>query len=197
MKKLTKDDLLALQEYEREQPRFLKKVIEQKATRRVPISDKMTGLFETRLTVWYQIQEMIRAEQMTNPAFIDEMLEVYNELLPDDHEVSMTLFVEIPDQQELRTFNSTIVGIENHVELKFGDTVIRSYENADDADDETEETYTQSVHYLKFPFTAEQIASFKAYSGTVALRINHPNYQAETNLNAELVAQLQTEVTVS
>ena len=188
MTKLSKSDLLPYHEYKKHHENFLKKVIQEKKVRRVQISDKMTGLFESKLTVFYQIQEMIRAEEITNEEYIEEMLDVYNDLLPGKNELSMTLFIEIPNKDELRAFNKTVVGIEKHVQIIFGEYTISSYEPNTEADDE--EGYTQSVHYIHFPFNDESKKAFVNHQGNVSLRVNHPNYQAEVQLKQELVSEL-------
>lgn len=193
MAKLTKEDLLPYEQYKNLHEKFLKEIITEKKIRRVNISDRMTGLFESKLTVFYQIQEMIRAEQITNDEYINEMLEVYNDLLPDKNELSMTLFIEIPTQNELRSFNKTIVGIENAVELVFNEHIITSYEPSDNSDGE-EELYTQSVHYLHFPFAESSKKDFLALNDGVTLKVNHKNYQAETTLSPELIKELQKQL---
>ncbi|WP_339061198.1 DUF3501 family protein [Tepidibacillus marianensis] len=192
MMKLTKKDLLPYQEYQNFHEKFLQEVIQEKKVLRVNISDKMSGVFETKLTVFYQVQEMIRAEQIEDETYIDDMLEVYNELLPEKNELSMTFFIEIPNQQELRAFNKTIIGVENHVQLHFAGTSVTSYEPDDEKNDE-EENYTQSVHYLHFPFTGEQREQFLKAS-QVSLKVAHPNYQAEKELSKELVQKLQDQL---
>ena len=190
MAKLTKADLLSYEQYKNMHEKFLKEVIAEKKIRRIQISDRMTGLFESKLTVFYQIQEMIRAEQITNESYIDEMLEVYNDLLPKDNELTMTLFIEIPNQEELRAFNKTIVGIEDTVQLVFDDHVVTSYEPNDEQEDNEDEAYTQSVHYLHFPFTEEQKQAFLKASD-VTIKVNHQNYQAEKTISNELVESLK------
>ena len=190
MTKLTRADLLPYEQYKNLHEKFLKEVIAEKKIRRMAISDKISGLFESKLTVFYQIQEMIRAEQITNESYIDEMLEVYNDLLPENNELTMTLFIEIPNQEELRAFNKTIVGIEDTVQLVFDDQVVTSYEPNDDQEDNKDEAYTQSVHYLHFPFTEEQKQAFLKASN-VRIKVNHQNYQAEKNLSNELAESLK------
>lgn len=192
MTKLSKSDLLPYEQYKNMYPKFLNEVIEEKKKRRVTINDKMTGLFESKLTVFYQIQEMIRAEQITDGDYINEMLDVYNDLLPDKNELSMTLFIEIPDQEELRKFNKTIVGIEKHVQIVFGDNVVTSYEP--DNEDEDDEHYTQSVHYLHFPFDDSSKNDFLSDNGKIFLRINHQNYKSETVLPAVTVNELKKQL---
>lgn len=191
MSKLTRSDIIPYEQYKNLHQKFLKEVIAEKKLRRVSISEKMAGLFESKLTVLYQIQEMIRAEKMTKEEYIEEMLEVYNDLLPEVNEISMTLFVEIPNQEELRSFNKTIVGIETAVELVFADEVITSYEP--DQDEEEDENYTQSVHYLHFSFNEEQKAKFMD-AKQISLKVNHKNYQAQTELPEDLVKELQKQL---
>lgn len=194
MSKLAKEDLIPYQQYTSLHEKFLKEVIAEKKTRRVQISDRMTGLFESKLTVFYQIQEMIRAEQITNEEYIEEMLEVYNDLLPNANELSMTLFIEIPNQEELRRFNKTIVGIEETLELDFDGNLVKSYEPDSDEDDTDAEKYTQSVHYLHFPFSEAAKVAFLKPEINVLLRVNHPNYQAEIKLSNDLVRSLQNQI---
>jgi hypothetical protein len=193
LKKIARNELLPYKEYVQVYEKFLQRVIAEKKIRRFTLNDRMSGLFETRLTVWYQIQEMIRAEEIEREEYLDEMLSVYNDLLPDDNELGLTLFIEIPNQEQLRAFNKTIIGIENTVELRFGDTVITSYEPDGDEED-ADENYTQSVHYLRLRFTAEQLSAFKEYEGDVVAAVNHANYQSSTNLSPELVASLKKEL---
>ncbi|MGD8188937.1 DUF3501 family protein [Brevibacillus ginsengisoli] len=192
MKKITKSELLPYKEYIQVHEKFLQRVIQEKKVRRVSLNERMSGLFETRLSVWFQIQEMIRAEEIEREEYLEEMLEVYNDLLPLDHELSMTLFIEVPNQQELRAFNKTIIGIENSVELRFGEHVITSYEPGEE---ETEdENYTQSVHYVRLPFTPEQRKAFSNYEGDIVLAIAHKNYQSTTVVSKELAESLKKEI---
>ncbi|HSH24623.1 MAG TPA: DUF3501 family protein [Massilibacterium sp.] len=192
MKPITRKDLMTHQEYAKVAKRFLNEVINEKKIRRVRINDKMSGLFETRLTVWYQIMEMIRAERIEDEDYIQEMLDVYNDLIPADNELSMTFFVEIPNQQELRQFNKTIVGIEDHIQLVFGEHTVTSYEPEDG--EEEDENYTQSVHYLRIPFSEEEKNAFVAHKGDVIVKVTHPNFQSEEVLPKEAVESLQKEL---
>lgn len=192
MNKLTFNDLLPYNEYEKLHNKFLKEVIAEKKVRRFDISDKMSGLFENKLTVFYQVQEMIRAEKITDENYIKEMLYVYNDLLPEPDELSMTLFIEIPNQEELRLFNKTVVGIEESVELAFENEVVKSYEPGEDEPND-DESYTQSIHYLHFHFNDNQKAAFLG-TNKVTLKVNHPNYQTEIDLSSELLKELQKQL---
>lgn len=67
MHKLTLDDLFPLETYARLRPEFRERVIEHKAHRRLALGEHVSLSFEDRLTMHYQIQEMLRAERIFEP----------------------------------------------------------------------------------------------------------------------------------
>ena len=46
----------------------------------------------------------------------------------------------------------------------------------ENAERNREDGKTSSVHFLRFPFTAEQVQAFKTAGTRVLLAIEHPNY---------------------
>src|SRR2546425_2445302 len=76
---------------------FRPEVMKAKALRRIHIGGYLTLLFENRLTIRYQIQEMMRAERMVRESDILHQIETYNELLGNDGEFGCTLLIEISD----------------------------------------------------------------------------------------------------
>ena len=102
MKQVKKQDLIPYAEYEEGRDTFRRRIIEQKRRRRISIGDHVTLLFENRDTVQFQIQEMVRAERIVDPAKLDGELEVYNALLPAEGELSATLFIEVTDDDRLK-----------------------------------------------------------------------------------------------
>ncbi|MHB1872140.1 MAG: DUF3501 family protein, partial [Steroidobacteraceae bacterium] len=67
MQKLIATDLLSLERYARERNEFRARVLEHKRHRRLAIGPNLTWCFEDRLTIQYQIQEMLRAERIFEP----------------------------------------------------------------------------------------------------------------------------------
>ena len=100
MNKLSAGDLLSLERYARERPAFRTKVLEHKRARQLTIGPHTTWLFEDRLTVQYQVQEMLRIERIFEPEGIEEELSSYNPLSPDGTNLKVTLLIEFPDEQE-------------------------------------------------------------------------------------------------
>ena len=97
MKPVERDEIVDYVTYEEQRPAFRAQVIEVKAPRRVHLGDNITLLFENRLTVRYQIQEMIRAERIVKEADIRHEMDTYNELLGGDGELGCTMLIEIDD----------------------------------------------------------------------------------------------------
>lgn len=179
MRKLTNADIKDLREYERERDAFRAEIITMKKKRRIPLGDMMTIVFENAATMRFQIQEMAHAERMLRDEQIAHEIETYNELVPDDGELSATLFIEINDPEALRYWLPRLVGIEDYVKIVVGEAVIGAKEQ--NAERLTREDITSTVHYLKFAFTPEQIRAFAG--GPVRMVIDHPEYPADVVLD--------------
>ncbi len=66
MHKLTHLDLMSLEQYARERPGFRARLIEYRRTRALVIGEHCSWSFEDRLTVQYQVQEMLRTERTSS-----------------------------------------------------------------------------------------------------------------------------------
>src|SRR6186997_3226657 len=97
MKKVSREEVRQPGEYARIREEFRRSVLEQKDKRRIHVGSYLTFLFENHDTVLYQIQEMIRAENITKEPDIQHEMATYNELLGDKGELGCTLLIEIDD----------------------------------------------------------------------------------------------------
>src|SRR5215467_8982795 len=113
MNKLAVSDLFSLERYARERAAFRAKVLEHKRARQLAVGPHTTWLFEDRLTIQYQVQEMLRAERIFEPEGIEEELSSYNPLIPDGSNWKVTLLIEFPDEQERRRQLATLKGVED------------------------------------------------------------------------------------
>src|SRR5204863_3638453 len=93
MRKLTVDDIVDHRAYERERDAFRRHIIDLKRRRRVTLGDLLSIVFENTDTMRWQVQEMARAERMLIDEAIADEVATYNELIPDDGELSGTLFI--------------------------------------------------------------------------------------------------------
>src|SRR5436190_5303091 len=115
MEKLRPRDLYSLEEYARVRATFREKVIAHKKNRRLAIGPNAMLLFEDRLTMQYQVQEMLRIERIFEPEGIAEELETYNALIPDGSNWKATFMIEYPDAEERRVALGRLKGIEDRV----------------------------------------------------------------------------------
>ena len=120
MHKLSREELYTLEAYEKHRPAFRARVMEHKAHRRLQLGQNIMLIFEDRLTMHYQIQEMLRVEKIFTEDGIVEELEAYNPLIPDGQNWKATMMIEYPDADERRAALEQLVGIENRVLAAIG-----------------------------------------------------------------------------
>ncbi len=178
------EDIADLRAYERERASFRAEVVALKALRRVPIGPKVTVVFENRTTMRYQIQEMARAEKMLSDEQIQAELDIYNPLIPGPGELSLTLFIELTTEAELRHWLPRLVGIERSVELRLnGGEVVGALVDESHEAQLTREEVTAAVHYVRIALDERQRQSFLA--GPARIAVAHPAYSYESELSDE------------
>jgi hypothetical protein len=187
MKPITRDELLELGAYEKIREAFLRSVIERKKLRYVKLGEHMTALFENRDTVLLQVQEMLRTERITQEAAIAHELSTYNELVPGERELSLTLFIEYQDRDERERMLTALAGLEDRFRLRVGDALLSVIPDKRG----TDPTRTMAVHYLKFPMTEAAFSAFRDGSAAVSLEVAHPAYMARTELPAATLKSLR------
>jgi hypothetical protein len=175
MNKLSVSDLLSLERYARERPTFRSRVLEHKRARQIAVGPHTTWLFEDRLTVQYQVQEMLRAERIFEPEGIEEELSSYNPLIPDGQNWKATLLIEFPDEDERRRELAKMKGIEDRtwVQVSGHDRV---FAIADEDLERENEEKTSSVHFLRFELTPPMIAGLRA-GADLAVGVDHDHYR--------------------
>jgi Protein of unknown function (DUF3501) len=194
MKKLTVDDIKDLRAYERERDEFRRYIIDLKKRRRIALGTIMSLVFENTDTMRWQVQEMARAERMLRDEQIATEVATYNELIPDENELSATLLVELGSDAQLREWLPKLVGVQRSILLAVdGLEPVRGV--AQDEERLTREDVTAAVHFLRFRFTPEQVAAFAA--GPVWVRCDLPAYQEEIELSSDQRAELAGDFTRS
>src|SRR3569833_128127 len=175
MNKLSVSDLFSLERYARERPTFRSEVLEHKRARQITVGPHTTWLFEDRLTVQYQVQEMLRAERIFEPEGIEEVLSSYNPLIPDGQNWKATLLIEFPDENERRRELAKLKGIEDRawVQVAGHDRV---YAIADEDLERENDEKTSSVHFLRFELTPAMIAALRG-GAELGAGIDHEHYR--------------------
>lgn len=185
MQKLTATDLMPLEQYARERAAFRARVLEHKQTRQVGVGPNTTWRFEDRLTIQYQIQEMLRTEKIFEPAGIAGELEAYNPLIPDGRNWKVTLLVEFSDPQLRQRRLAELKGVEDRCWVQVADFG-RVFAIADEDLDRENEEKTSSVHFLRFELTEAMVAALR-YGASLAMGVDHPTYRHSVDGVAEPV----------
>ncbi|MEY3220509.1 MAG: hypothetical protein RIT27_1866 [Pseudomonadota bacterium] len=161
MNKLSRQDLMSLEEYAEQREGFRAQVMAHKKQRRVALGGHLALYFEDRLTIQYQIQEMLRVEKLFEKAAIEEELMAYNPLIPDGTNWKATMMIEFDDPAQRRRALIEMKGIEECVWTKIGNEQ-RIWAIADEDLERSNEEKTSAVHFLRFEIPVSQIAALKA-----------------------------------
>lgn len=175
---LSRDDLYTLEQYHTERPAFRDKVLKHKLARQVALGPHATLYFEDRLTIQYQIQEMLRVERIFEAEGIEEELEAYNPLIPDGDNWKATFMIEYDDVEERRVALEKLVGVEDQVwmQVEGHDKV---YAIADEDLERSKENKTSAVHFMRFQLSAAMVTD--ALSGqAISAGISHPELMIDT-----------------
>lgn len=147
MKQVRREEVLDYVTYNDQRETFRREIMEQKKLRRVHVGDYLTFLFENHDTMLYQIQEMMRAEQLVKEADIQHEIDTYNDVLGSPGELPCTLLIEIDDRGEREKLLRRWRKLPEHIYVKFenGEKVYARYDPRQVGEDRL-----SSVQYLKF-----------------------------------------------
>ena len=187
MDKLSRADLFSLERYHEIRPEFRARVLAHKRHRQVPVGPNATLYFEDRLTIQYQIQEMLRVERIFETDPIEEELAAYNPLIPDGANLKATFMLEYDDPDERRRMLGRLLGIEDCVWMEAGGE--RTFAVADEDLDRATEDKTSSVHFLRFELSDGMCAAL-GRGAAMRFGIDHDQYRYGSTLAAESRAAL-------
>ena len=174
MQKLTRDQLMPLEQYAKVRNDFRAKVMAHKKNRQVHIGPNATLYFEDRLTMHYQVQEMLRAERVFEAEGIEEELSAYTPLIPDGTNWKATFMIEFPDVDERQKALARMVGVEDKVWAQV-EGQSKVWAIADEDMDRATADKTSSVHFLRFELTPAMTVAVKA-GANIGMGIDHPAY---------------------
>ncbi|HEY3353731.1 MAG TPA: DUF3501 family protein [Polyangia bacterium] len=186
MRKLTLSDIKGPRLYAPIRDDFRRRIIEEKKHRRVTVGDRVTLVFENRHTMMFQVEEMLRVEEITDPRGIQHELDIYNPLIPGPNELSATLLIEITDQAHIRAVLDSLIGLDQHTALAIaGARIPAEFEPG-----HSEEDRIAAVQYVRFRLTPAQAQAMAPGGPPVALLVDHPRYEHRTTLPDDVRAAL-------
>jgi len=192
MNPLQRGDLMSLEEYATERDSFRKMVMEHKKHRSVFVGDHVMLAFEDRLTIQYQIQEMLRVERIFEAEGIEDELNAYNPLIPEGKNLKATMMIEYQDVEERKKALSRLVGIESALWLQVDDREKVVPIANEDLERSTGDK-TSAVHFLRFELTDEMNAALKD-GAELTIGISHPQYEASTTVSEEVRQSLTNDL---
>ena len=175
MKKLEPAELLSLERYSRERGDFRARVMAHKKNRQVSVGPNTMWLFEDRLTVQYQVQEMLRTERIFETEGISEELAAYNPLIPDGTNWKATFLIEYPDPEVRRVQLEKLKGVEDRCWVQV-EGCEKLFAIADEDMERANEVKTSAVHFLRFELTPPMIAALRG-GAELGVGIDHEHYR--------------------
>jgi hypothetical protein len=174
MNLLTPEDVLSIEEYEKQRESFRSRIIALKQRRRISIGPLITLVFENRDTLRFQVQEMIRVERILDRAKVQDELNIYNALLPTGNELSATLLIEITEEAKMKEWLDRFMGLDQDrtVAIKTDtETVFGEFEGG-----HSHETKISAVHFVRFRPSDAMKAAFADLRRPVSLTVDHRGY---------------------
>lgn len=180
MKLLARSDLMSLEDYAQQRTTFRQKVMMHKQPRQIALGEHLRLYFEDRLTIQYQIQEMLRVERIFEAGGIEEELAAYNPLIPDGDNWKATLMLEYTDVDQRKQALAMLIGVEQNVWVQVGDNE-KVFAIADEDLQRTTDEKTSSVHFMRFQLTPEMVGD-ACHGAVIKMGVAHPNYTYEIQL---------------
>jgi hypothetical protein len=181
-KMLTHSDLHSLEEYSKIRDDFKRHAVNHRKQRQVTVGDHMTLHFEDRVTVKYQIQEMLLIEKTFLSEGIQDELDAYNPLVPTGSNLKATLTIEYGNPVERAEMLEKLCRVEDKVYIKVeGHQPV--YAIADEDMDRSNDTKTAAVHFLRFELTDAMIKDMRDLDRAFTVGVDHPEYNKYTRVN--------------
>jgi hypothetical protein len=179
---LRPQDLFSLEQYARQRADFRSRVLAHKMARTITVGPNTTWVFEDRLTIQYQVQEMLRIERIFEPEGIQDELNAYNPLIPDGSNWKATFLIEYPDVDERKRALEQLKGVERRCYVQVAGFE-RVHAIADEDLQRENEEKTSAVHWLRFELTPAMRAAVKS-GAAVNVGTDHPAYDHSVSLEA-------------
>ena len=182
-KPITRDDLMSLEQYAEKRGDFRQQVLLHKKHRQVALGPNAALYFEDRLTLLYQIQEMLRIEKVFEADGINEELEAYNPLVPSGRNFKATFMIEYPDPVIRAAQLEKLLGIEDLLWMQVGDRD-KIWSIADEDLERATDTKTSAVHFVRFEVSDEMAQELKA-GVKWGIGVQHPAYSYDLDIEGE------------
>ena len=186
--KITAGEIIPRSEYGRQRDTTNHRIIEMEKKRRLS-TRTFSYLFEHRDIILNQINEMVFLENVKDSEEIEHLIDTYSDLMPSNGILSVSMFIEISDQDQLLREMPRLSGIEQSVYLVFDDSELR----ATPEEGRSTEVLESTLQYLKFVFNRDQLSKFlKSRNAFIETRKTY--YQETARIPEDLLETLKKEL---
>lgn len=186
--KILREDVLPPETYSERRNSANAEVIKKIKARRIT-TKTFSYLFEDKDTVLNQINEMVFLENIKDDEEVKRLIEIYSEQLPGDSELSVSMFIEFEDENQMVKEIPKLAGIEKSVYLTFDGSELRGTPE----EGRSTEVLESTLQYLKFQFPQNLLEKFLS-AKNVYIETRHKKYQEIAKVPPELLAQLKNEL---
>ena len=171
---ITVADILPPAVYAAQRADWRQRIGAAKRDRRLAVGPDVTFHFESRQTMWLQVQEMLHIERGGLAQLADE-LAAYNPLVPDGYELVATFMIGIDDRDRRARVLGALGGVEDTAFLEFAGRTVRGVPETDQHRT-TAQGKASAVQFVHFPFSPAHVAAFRAPGARIVLGLAHPAY---------------------
>lgn len=189
MRLIETSDVLDIAAYEKVRDDYRRRAMAEKAVRRLAVGPLITVFFENRDTMLYQLQEIMRAERLVHDEQIANEMKVWNELIPADDELSLTLMVEETDLSKAKETLRRLKDLEECVGLAIGSRRVRATFDQNWRD----ENRISAVQFIRFQLDGDDRRAFLE-DADVRFVIDHDHYSHEAHLPETMLAALRADL---
>jgi len=180
---ITRNDLMSLEQYAEKRSEFRRQVLDHKKTRQIALGPNATLYFEDRLTLLYQIQEMLRIEKVFEADGINEELEAYNPMIPTGRNFKATFMIEYTDAEIRAAQLEKMVGIEDLVWIQIAG-FDKVWSIADEDLERSTESKTSAVHFMRFEVSDDMAKALKD-GADWHIGVQHPVYTYDVEISGD------------
>tara|TARA_B100001778_G_scaffold21147_1_gene15850 strand:- start:1174 stop:1755 length:582 start_codon:yes stop_codon:yes gene_type:complete len=191
MKKLTTEDMLSLEEYDKSREEIKSNLMSHKKNRSIKIGDNVLLLFEDYQTIKYQVQEMLRIEKIFKQKDIQEEISAYEALIPDGNNLKATMLIMFTEVNERKIMLNRLHDLENNVWLSV-DNSKRIFAISDEDLERSREEKTSAVHFLRFQLDQDSIDLFRK-SNNIVFGVDHKEYNLQVKLDQKTIESLSND----
>ena len=188
MEPIKPEEIFSPEIYKTKRDEITREIVSEKKKRRL-VTKTFSFLFESRNTVLNQINEMVFIENVHDMEEVDRLIRVYSDQLPTETELSVSMFIEISDENTLMRELPKLAGIEKTVFITFDGSEVKAIPEEGRSTDVLEST----LQYLRFRFNSSQKEKFKE-SHYVYIETRKEGYRESARIDGDLLQSLKKEL---